>query len=122
MAGVRFAVVDDLPVERVSSYFSRRTLIGKKEMISWVDMKAGVHSDPHSHTNEQAFWILSGKIDFLVGGERRTCGAGEIVLVDPDVMHEMWFLEDTRFVTFLSPVKQDLVPGAGLPDHLLNNE
>jgi hypothetical protein len=40
------------------------------------------------------------------------------VLVKGGIEHEMWVLEDTEFVAFLAPVREDLRPGAQLPEHL----
>jgi quercetin dioxygenase-like cupin family protein len=42
-------------------------LIGDKTMIVWWSMKAGAHAAAHKHPHEQAFWMLSGRMDLRMG-------------------------------------------------------
>jgi quercetin dioxygenase-like cupin family protein len=114
-----FTSLATLAQEQVSADYSRRSLIGEKLMISWARMSSGMHAASHHHPHEQAFWILSGSVDFRLGDERRRCHAGDLVLVPPDVEHEVWCLEDTEFATMLAPPRIDLAPGAPLPAHLV---
>lgn len=114
-----FASLATLAQEQVSADYSRRSLIGEKLMISWARMSRGMHAAAHHHPHEQAFWILSGAVDFRIGSERRRCGPGDLVLVAPDEEHEVWCLEDTEFATMLAPPRVDLAPGAPLPPHLI---
>jgi len=113
-----FTSLDALEREQVSAEYSRRSLIGEKLMISWARMSKGMRAAAHHHPHEQAFWILSGAVDFRLGSERRRCGPGELVLVPPNVEHEVLCLEDTEFATMLAPPRVDLAPGAPLPPHL----
>ena len=69
-----FESLENLPEEKITDKISRRVLTGEKEMIVWWSMKAGAHAAAHSHPHEQVFWILSGKMDFRLGSERRMCG------------------------------------------------
>jgi quercetin dioxygenase-like cupin family protein len=116
-----FVSLKDIPLEEVTEKYSRRSLIGEKEMISWATMKAGAHAAAHCHPHEQAIWILSGRMDVRIGSETRICRAGDLVMVPPDIEHESWCPEDTEFVTMLAPPRADLFPGAELPDHLKGN-
>src|SRR3712207_6973925 len=54
----------------------RSVLVGEKGMIIWASLKAGSHAASHSHPHEQMFWVLSGRMDFRLGDERRVCGSG----------------------------------------------
>ena len=107
-----------LPLEQVTEHYSRRVVFGAQEMIVWATLRAGAHAKAHRHPQEQMFWILSGRADFRLGAERRSCGAGSVIVVPGDVEHEMWCAEDTDFVAVLSPLRQDLLPGAPPPAHL----
>ena len=118
MPNLGFATLRDIPVEWVTPDYSRRNLVGEKEMISWVFMKAGTHARAHSHPHEQFFWVLSGALDFRLGTERRVCRKGDLVLVPGGTEHETICLEDTEFVTMLAPPRHDLMTGTAPPDHL----
>jgi quercetin dioxygenase-like cupin family protein len=89
-----FHALSSLPLEQVTEHYSRRVLFGEKEMIVWASMKAGAHAAAHRHPQEQMFWILSGRVDFRLDEERRSCGPGGLITVPGNVEHEMWCPED----------------------------
>jgi quercetin dioxygenase-like cupin family protein len=113
-----FSVLRNLPEEKVTDRISRRILIGDKEMIVWWSMKAGAHADAHTHPHEQMFWVISGRMDFRLGAERRLCGPGDIGVVPGGVEHEAWFPEDCEVVDVFAPPREDFFPGAGLPAYM----
>ena len=117
MAG--FYALDQLPLEHVTEHYSRRVLVGDKEMIIWASLKAGAHAASHSHPHEQMFWVLSGRMAFRLGDERRDCAPGDLVVVPGGMEHEAWYPVDTEFVTVLSPPRADHLPGAPAPKHMV---
>jgi quercetin dioxygenase-like cupin family protein len=106
-----FHAVRDLPEENVTDKISRRVLVGEKEMIVWWRMKAGVHAAAHRHPHEQVFWMISGRMEFRLGDEKRTCVAGDVGLIPGGVEHEAWFPEDTEVVDVFSPPREDFLTG-----------
>ena len=104
-----FESLENLPEEKITDKISRRVLTGEKEMIVWWSMKAGAHAAAHSHPHEQVFWILSGKMDFRLGSERRMCGPGALGVIPGDVEHEGWFPEDTELIDVFAPPRQDFL-------------
>jgi len=113
-----FHTLRDLPQEKVTDQISRRVLIGEKEMIVWWSMKAGAHAAAHRHPHEQMFWMISGRMDFRLGGERRTCGPGDLAVVPGGVEHEAWFVEDTEVIDVFSPPREDFFRGAAPPAYM----
>ena len=106
-----FHALRALPEEKVTDKITRRVLGGEKEMVVWWSMKAGAHAAAHQHPNEQIFWMISGRMEFRLGSERRTCGPGDVGLVPPGVEHEAWFPEDTEVVDIFSPPREDFLSG-----------
>ncbi|HET9489524.1 MAG TPA: cupin domain-containing protein [Methylomirabilota bacterium] len=106
-----FHALEKLPEERVTDKISRRILTGDREMIVWWSMKAGAHAAAHRHPHEQIFWMLSGRMEFRLGDERRTCRAGDIAVIPGGVEHEAWFPEDTEVVDVFSPPREDFLSG-----------
>ncbi len=107
-----------LPREDVTPHYSRRVLVGARAMMVWATLRAGAHAAAHRHPQEQMFWILSGRAELRIGDERRSCPPGSVIVVPGDVEHEMWCSEDTDFLAVLSPLREDLLPGAPPPAHL----
>ena len=113
-----FHALRELPEEKVTGTISRRILVGEKEMIVWWSMKAGAHAAAHRHPHEQMFWMISGRMDFRLGAERKICGPGDVAVVPGGVEHEAWFLEDTEVIDVFAPPREDFFPGAGAPAYM----
>ncbi len=77
-----------LPEEHITDKISRRVLSGKQSMMVWWKIKAGAHAAAHKHPHEQIVWMLKGKMDFRIGDERRSMGAGDVAVIPSGVEHE----------------------------------
>ena len=106
-----FLALKDLPEEKVTDKITRRILTGDKTMIVWWTMQAGVHAAAHAHPHEQVFWVLSGRMDFRLGNERRTCGPGAVAVIPGGVEHEAWFPERTEVIDVFAPPREDFLTG-----------
>lgn len=105
--------IHEIPEEQVTEEMSRRMIVGDKQMLTVWKIKKGAHSAAHKHPEEQIFWILSGSVEFEIGGQRRKCGPGDIGVIPGNTEHEAWFLEDVEMANLFSPVRDDyLTQGA----------
>jgi quercetin dioxygenase-like cupin family protein len=50
-------------------------------------LPAGDRGWVHAHDGDEVIRVLSGEIEFLVGGQRRRCRAGETAVIGPLVTH-----------------------------------
>ena len=112
-----FASLAALPEERVTDQISRRLVAGDKCMLVVWSMKAGAHAAAHQHPHEQIVWMLKGKMEFRIGGERRVMGAGDIAVIPGGVEHEAWFPEDTEAIDVFAPPREDFLAG-GTPAYM----
>jgi quercetin dioxygenase-like cupin family protein len=110
-----FAELASLPEERITDKISRRVLSGKRGMIVWWRIKAGAHAAAHKHPHEQIVWMLKGKMDFRIGEERRSMGAGDVAVIPSGVEHEGMFPEDTEVVDIFVPPREDFLAGGPPP-------
>ena len=106
-----FMNLDRIPEEKVTDRITRRIITGEKEMVVFWRMKAGAHAAAHRHPNEQIFWMLSGKMEFRLGNEKKTCGPGDVAVIPAGVEHEAWFSEDTEVIDIFSPPREDFYTG-----------
>ncbi|MBI3454715.1 MAG: cupin domain-containing protein [Candidatus Rokubacteria bacterium] len=109
--------LDKIPEEKLTPLISRKIVTGEKEMVVFWKMKAGAHAAAHKHPNEQVFWMLSGKMEFRLGDERRTCGPGAIGVIPGGVEHEAWFPEDAEVIDIFAPPRDDFLSG-GTPGYM----
>src|SRR5262249_62220339 len=84
-----------------------------KEMVVFWKMKAGAHATMHQHPHEQIFWMISGKMEFNLAGEKRTCVAGDLGLIPGNTPHEAFFVEDTEGIDIFAPPREDMFTGGG---------
>jgi unsaturated pyranuronate lyase len=112
-----YLALDQLPEEAVTPLIRRRLVTGEKQMLVFWRMKAGAHAAAHRHPHEQIFWVLSGKMEFRLGDEKRTCGPGAVGVIPGGVEHEAWFPEDTEVVDLFSPPREDFLAG-GTPAYM----
>jgi len=106
-----------LAEERITDKISRRVLSGKQGMIVWWSIKAGAHAAAHQHPHEQIVWMLKGKMEFRIGGERRLMGPGDVAVIPGSVEHEAWFPEDSEAIDVFAPPREDFLAG-GTPAYM----
>ena len=104
-----FHALTNLPEEKVTDKITRRVLTGEKEMVVWWSMKAGAHAAAHRHPHEQIFWMISGRMEFRLGAEKKTCRAGDLAVIPGGVEHEAWFPEDTEVIDIFAPPREDFL-------------
>ena len=66
-----------------------RALAGESLMISVVDLEAGAVVPEHSHPHEQLGYLVSGRLDFTVGGRTRSLGPGDLWRIPGGVPHRV---------------------------------
>ena len=87
---------------------------GEHVLLCHVRYEPGTCVARHAHpTAEQVMWIVEGDVTMMVGDETRTLGAGDVVVVNRGVEHELHSDGGLTFVEALAPVLRDHVPDAG---------
>jgi quercetin dioxygenase-like cupin family protein len=84
---------------------------GEQVLLCRVRYEPGAHVPRHSHEQtEQVMLMLEGELEMTVGSRKRTIRAGDSVVVNPGVEHELWSEGGCSFVEALAPVPLDHVP------------
>ena len=78
---------DSVALQQLSPGVRIRTPFGKNIMLSLVEIDAGWVVPTHSHPHEQIAYVLSGRIDFHIGDEVITLGAGGLLVIPPNAVH-----------------------------------
>lgn len=77
-------------------------------MTSIVDFEPNSVVEDHSHPHEQMGIILSGEVDFTIGGETQRLGPGDLYRIPSNVRHRVVALDaPVRAFDVFSPVRDD---------------
>jgi quercetin dioxygenase-like cupin family protein len=84
---------------------------GEQVLLCHVRYEPGTTVKRHSHPEtEQLMWIVDGDVTMTVGDETKRLGAGDVVVVNRGVEHELRSENGMTFVEALAPVPRDHVP------------
>ena len=100
---------ETVEVEKLNDLLSRQMISGDNATVSQLLMQRGAVVPRHSHVNEQYSWIMSGKLKFVFDDREILVGAGEFLLIPPDVPHSAVAMEDTVDVDFFAPRREDWI-------------
>ncbi len=114
IAKVKLNRWNDLKAEPLKEGLTRKLVTGERMMIAHVYLKKGVDVPRHAHENEQLTYILDGALRFWFGAnddQELIVGAGEVIVIPPNLPHRALALEDTLDVDVFSPPRQDWLSG-----------
>ena len=98
-----------IEVEKLNDLLSRQMISGENATVSQIYLKRGAIVPRHSHVNEQYSWIISGKLKFVFDDREIVVGAGEFLLIPPNVPHSAIAQEDTVDVDIFAPRREDWI-------------
>ncbi len=82
---------------------------GGKLMIVEFIFKKGAIGILHSHPHEQVGYILKGKFQIEMDGEKQIINAGDSYYVKPNSVHGVVALEDAVIVDVFTPQREDFL-------------
>jgi len=98
-----------MEMEQLNDKLSRQMISGENATISQLLLKKGAVVPRHSHMNEQYSWIISGTLKFVFDDREILVGAGDILVIPPNVPHSAVAVEDTVDVDIFAPRREDWI-------------
>ena len=117
MAEVIYKTWADMPQTEMGPKTRRRLISGEKVMMVQLTMAKGAAVSEHKHPHEQITHVVSGSIEFEVGGEKRTLNSGDVICIPSNVPHGAIALVDTVTLEVFSPPREDFLSG-GKADYM----
>ena len=85
-----------------------RTNAGREMMFSLVTFEPASAVPDHSHPHEQMGIMISGRLEFHVGGETRVLGPGDLWRIPGGVVHRVRALEEKAVaLDVFHPIRED---------------
>ena len=78
-------------------------------MICHLHFKKGAIGKLHEHYHDQCTYILSGKFEFNIGGEKMILGPGDSTYKEPHIIHGAVCLEEGELLDIFAPERKDFL-------------
>ncbi|MGQ9572535.1 MAG: cupin domain-containing protein [Dehalococcoidia bacterium] len=98
---------DVTPVEMFPGVVRRTLNSSDRLMIVEVAFDKGAVVPFHSHPHEQIGYLVSGRLLFELGDERRELAAGDSWLVPSNVLHQATAIESSLIIDVFSPPREE---------------
>ncbi len=105
-----FIVSSELPWENPSQGITRQIMgYDGQLMLVKVKFEKGAIGYVHEHFHSQSTYVVSGKFEVMIKGEKRILEAGDGFYIEPDAPHGAVCLEDGILIDVFSPMRQDFL-------------
>jgi quercetin dioxygenase-like cupin family protein len=89
-----------------------RTTPGDALMVSVVSLEEGAVVPDHSHPHEQMGYLVSGRLEFTVGGRTEVLGPGDVWRIPGGVPHRVVAVGGPAVaIDVFHPVREDYLGG-----------
>jgi quercetin dioxygenase-like cupin family protein len=102
---------EELPAEQMNALIVRKVIHTGQMTIARLNIQKDAIVPEHSHINEQVANVERGSLLFHIGGEDQVVGAGESLVIPPNVPHAVVALEDTVVTDVFTPRREDWISG-----------
>jgi len=102
---------DEIPFEEVNEHFRRKIAYDGKLMIARTDVAKGYIVPPHTHDNDQATWVMSGKWRFHLEGKAVDVGPNEMIFIPANAEHRAEAVEALIAYDIFTPPREDWLRG-----------
>jgi quercetin dioxygenase-like cupin family protein len=105
---MNFFRTSELPVTEMLPGVTRRAAYLDDVMITFFDFEPKAIIPEHHHPHQQITYVLSGAMEFTLGGEKQVLRAGDGALIPPNVPHAAVILDaPCRAIDAWHPIRKD---------------
>lgn len=97
--------------EQMNPLLTRKVIHGRNVTIARIHLQKYAVVPQHSHPNEQISMVERGLVRFVIAGEEKVLGPGDVLAIPPDVPHLVEALEDSLAVDLFAPPREDWIRG-----------
>jgi quercetin dioxygenase-like cupin family protein len=103
-----FPTRDELSTHTIFPGVTIHTCALEKMMLSVVDLAPRSIVEEHSHPHEQVGMLLEGRMRFIIGGEEKVLGKGDMWRIPGNVKHKVIVLDEpAKAIDIFSPPRED---------------
>lgn len=81
--------------------------VGEKSMVCKMNYRDGDCADEHQHPHEQCGYVISGKYELTVNGERWSLVSGDSYAIPGNAPHSFRVLSAGEVIDMFTPPRED---------------
>jgi quercetin dioxygenase-like cupin family protein len=101
----------NVPQERMTALITRQAIHTANLTIARIQLLKGALVPLHHHVSEQVTTVESGSLACRMGGREIVLEAGHMLVIPPDLPHEVQALEDSFAIDVFAPRREDWIRG-----------
>ena len=103
-----FPSPDEMSKHTIFPGVTVRTCAAERMMMSLAELEANAVVEEHSHPHEQVGLVLEGQATFIIGGEEKTLGPGDMFRIPGNVVHKVIALDKPfKALDIFNPIRED---------------
>ncbi len=100
----------DIPVEHPAEGVERQMFVGEQMMICRFRFAPFLITPEHAHPHEQMSLVVSGRIRFVIEGEERIAGPGDVLHFPSNCVHGATMMEEeVVLIDIFTPLREDFL-------------
>lgn len=109
-----FVLGADIPWERTNDAGLRRQILGHGPdlMMVRIEFEPGAVAALHHHPHRQASYVVSGRFEVTVDGERAELGPGDCFFVSADRVHGVVARDGGTLIDAFTPAREEFLEPA----------
>ena len=110
MGNKNFFMIKDIELESLGEGVKRRVLAYNENLMCVeVHFEKGSVGAVHTHPHEQISYVVSGKFEFNIDGEKVIIQKGDSTYKQPNIPHGVLCLEDGILLDVFTPYREEFV-------------
>ena len=97
----------DIPVQEIRPGFFGRLVHGDASTLAIWDIRKGATLPEHQHVHEQITYILEGRLEMVIGGEKYLLTAGTVHVIHSNTPHSAIAQTDCKVIDAFAPARND---------------
>lgn len=103
-----FPAPEDCSRHRIFPGVTIQACAAEKMMLSLAELEPGAVVEDHSHIHEQVGIVIEGRAIFIIGGEQKTLGPGDMYRIPGGIRHKVIALEErVRALDVFHPIREE---------------
>ena len=105
-----YVKISDILASDLGEGVSRKLLASGGDMMTvQFTFVQGAVGTPHTHVHEQVGYVLQGRFELTLGGEKTIIEAGDTYYVPSNTVHGVVALEDGVLLDVFTPQREDFL-------------